>query len=68
MVCQFLTSVSVFILLENEFTANCFLPYLSLEQHATHFDGEIQAMTTALIQIFDRTGSFEKTVTFSDSP
>jgi ribonuclease HI len=41
--------------------------YLSLGQHETHFDGEIEAMTTALIQLFGRTGSFEKAVTFSDS-
>jgi hypothetical protein len=41
--------------------------YLSLGQHATHFDGEIEAMNTALTQMFGRNGSFEKAVIFSDS-
>jgi hypothetical protein len=41
--------------------------YLSLGQHATHFDGEIEAMNTALMQMFGRNGSFEKAVIFSDS-
>jgi hypothetical protein len=41
--------------------------YLSLGQHATHFDGEIEAMNTALMQLFGRNGSFEKAVIFSDS-
>jgi hypothetical protein len=41
--------------------------YLLLGQHATYFDGEIEAMNTALMQLFGRTGSFKKTVTFSDS-
>jgi ribonuclease HI len=40
---------------------------LSLGQHATHFDGEIETMKTALMQLFGRTGSFEKAVIFSDS-
>jgi hypothetical protein len=30
--------------------------YLSLGQHATHFHGEIQAMNTAIKQLFSRTG------------
>jgi hypothetical protein len=50
---------------EQEFIANCIV--LSLGQHATHFDGEIEAMNTALMQLFGRTGSFEKAVIFSDS-
>jgi ribonuclease HI len=41
--------------------------YLSLGQHATHFDGEIEAMNTALMNLFGRIGSFEKAVIFSDS-
>jgi ribonuclease HI len=41
--------------------------YLLLGQHATHFDGEIEAMNTALMQLFGRNGSFEKAVVFSDS-
>jgi ribonuclease HI len=41
--------------------------YLSLGQHATHFDGETEAMNTALMQIFGRTGSFTKAIIFSDS-
>jgi ribonuclease HI len=41
--------------------------YLSLGQHATHFDGEIEALNTALMQLFGRIGSFEETVIFSDS-
>jgi ribonuclease HI len=41
--------------------------HLSLGQHATHFDGEIEAMNTALIQPFGRAGRFEKAVVFSDS-
>jgi ribonuclease HI len=41
--------------------------YLSLGQHATHSDGEMEAMNTALMQLFGRTGSFEKAVIFSDS-
>jgi hypothetical protein len=36
-------------------------------QHATHFDGEIEEMNTALMQLFGRTGSFEKSATFNDS-
>jgi hypothetical protein len=36
-------------------------------QHATHFDGEIEAMNTALIPLFGGIGSFEKDVIFSDS-
>jgi ribonuclease HI len=38
-----------------------------LGQHATHFDGEIQAMNTALIKLLSRTGSFKKAVIFNDS-
>jgi hypothetical protein len=41
--------------------------YLSLGQHATHFDGETEAMNTALRQLFSRTGSFKKAIIFSDS-
>jgi ribonuclease HI len=41
--------------------------YLSLGQHATCFDREIEAMNTALMQLFGRIGSFEKAVIFSDS-
>jgi hypothetical protein len=41
--------------------------YLSLGQHVTHFDGEIEAMNTALMQLFGIIGSFEKTVIFYDS-
>jgi ribonuclease HI len=41
--------------------------YLSLGQHSTHFDGEIEAMNTALMQLFGRIGSFGKAVIFSDS-
>jgi ribonuclease HI len=41
--------------------------YLLLGQNATHFDGEIEAMNTALMQLFRRIGSFEKAVIFSDS-
>jgi ribonuclease HI len=41
--------------------------YLSLGQHATHFDGETEAMNTALVQLFGRIGSFEKAVIFSNS-
>jgi ribonuclease HI len=41
--------------------------YLSLGQHATHFDGEIEAMSTALMQLFGRIRSYEKAVIFSDS-
>jgi hypothetical protein len=41
--------------------------YLPLGEHSTHFDGETEAVTTALIQLFGRTGCFEKAVKFSDS-
>jgi hypothetical protein len=41
--------------------------YLLQEQHATHFDGEIVAMNTALMQLFGRIGSFEKAIIFSES-
>jgi hypothetical protein len=41
--------------------------YLLLGQHATHFDGELEAMNTALMQLFGRIGSSEKAVIFSDS-
>jgi hypothetical protein len=34
--------------------------HLSLGQHATHFDGEIEAMNTALMQLFGRIGSFDR--------
>jgi hypothetical protein len=37
--------------------------YLSLRQHATHFGGEIEAVTTALMQLFGRIQSSEKAVT-----
>lgn len=40
---------------------------MSLGQHATHFDGETVSLNTALIQVFDRIGSFEKAVIFGDS-
>jgi hypothetical protein len=40
---------------------------LSLEQFATHFGGEIEAMNTALIELFGRNGSFEKAIIFTDS-
>jgi hypothetical protein len=36
--------------------------YLSLGQHATRFDGEPEAMNTALMQVFCRTGFFENAV------
>jgi hypothetical protein len=32
--------------------------YFPLGEHAIHFDGETEAMTTALIQLFGRTGCF----------
>jgi ribonuclease HI len=41
--------------------------HLSVGQHTTHFDGEIEAMNTALMQLFGRIGSFEKAIIFSDS-
>jgi hypothetical protein len=40
---------------------------LSLGEHNTHFDSETEAMTTAVIGLFGRTGCFEKAVKFSDS-
>jgi hypothetical protein len=36
-------------------------------QHATHFDGEIEVMNTALIQLFVRTESIHRAVIFTDS-
>lgn len=41
--------------------------YLSLEQFANHFGGEIEAMNTALIELYGRNGSFEKAIIFTDS-
>jgi hypothetical protein len=41
--------------------------YLSLGQHATHFDREIEAVSNALRELFSRNGSFNETVIFSDS-
>jgi hypothetical protein len=41
--------------------------YLPLGQHATHFDGETEAVNTALIQLLCGIGSFEKAVIFSNS-
>jgi hypothetical protein len=38
-----------------------------LRQYATHFDGETEAMNTALRQLFNRTESSKKVVIFSDS-
>jgi hypothetical protein len=40
---------------------------LSLGQNATHFGDEMEAMPTALIQLFGRIWSFEKAVMLSDS-
>jgi ribonuclease HI len=37
-----------------------------LGQHATHFDGEIEAMNTAIWLLFSRIGSFKKAVICSD--
>jgi hypothetical protein len=41
--------------------------YLSLGQHTTHFDGELESINTSLRQLFGRTGSFKRAVIFSDS-
>jgi hypothetical protein len=40
---------------------------LTLGQCAAHFAGEIEAMDTALMQLFGTIGSFGKAVIFSDS-
>jgi hypothetical protein len=52
-------------MLEQEFTANC-LVFICL-LYNTRFGGEIEAMSSALIQLLGRTGSFEKAVIFSDT-
>jgi len=40
--------------------------YVTLGQHVTHFDGEIEATNIAM-QLFGRIKSFKNTVIFSDS-
>jgi hypothetical protein len=40
---------------------------LSLEQFAIHFGGEVEAMNTALIELFGRNGFFGKAVMLPDS-
>jgi ribonuclease HI len=41
--------------------------HLSAEQHGTQPHGETEAMNAALIQLFGRTGLFEKVIVFNDS-
>lgn len=40
--------------------------HLTHGQHATHYDGELEIVNTALIQLFGRIGSFEKDIILSD--
>jgi hypothetical protein len=40
---------------------------LSLGKHNIHLDGGIEAMNTAIMQLFSITGSFKRVVIFSDS-
>lgn len=40
--------------------------YLTHGQHAAYYDGEIEVINTALIQLFGRIGSFENGIILSD--
>lgn len=40
---------------------------LTPRQHATHFDGKLEAMNIALVQLFGRNVSLKKAAIFSDS-